>query len=117
MTPSYNNSIVIITPAAFEQTAVAMASAMGFEASFVQVASATGRAPFTHKYMHTWGQDVFKSQISGEAPVTIEGYTDAEIKALLAQLVVDIQAGGHAWQHVQSALSKAGLKPEARGEG
>lgn len=115
MTPSYNNSIVVITPIAMEDVAVAMARAMGFDASFSQVASASGEAPFTHKYMHTWGQDLFRDQITGASPIQIDGYTQEQIAGLLGNLIIDTRAGGHAWQHVQEVLSAAGLMPEKRG--
>ncbi len=111
----FQNSVVLIAPAALRAAANALAEAMGWGPDNYSVPLSPGGAePATHYGLHTWATDDFLATVAGaeagELPPHLggAGMAPAQVAGLIAQLIISVQ--GSAEQHFESVLAERGLQ-------
>ena len=107
---TYPHSLVVIAPAAMVPAASAMAAALGLAAGFAVPLSASGADPATHYGLHSWVAATFKDYMTGAQVPDLQGYTADDIAALLAQLIVSVDAAGQTGKpHFEAVTGGLGL--------
>lgn len=107
------HSLVVICPAADRDQVLAVAEAMGVAAGLDVPLSATGNEPATHYAARAWATPVFVGFMTGAMTPTMAGVTAEQIKAALANVVVDEVAappGFSARDHFLSVCQSVGLQ-------
>lgn len=92
-----------------------MLAALGFTATLEVPLSNDGGATVTHYATHNASSDAFTAIITGQVIPPIEGYSEAEIEAMLSQLIVSVHTPAQSWgrEHLQEVMSARGLvEPE-----
>ena len=112
---SYSFSLVAITPAAFRPTAEALGQAMGHSGSEFNVPLYTGET-LTHYGLHAWVTPEVAAIWLGEAYPEGTGYTDEQIDAVRAQLIISCLEGVVPREHFDGVLAEHGLSGETAEE-
>ena len=108
----YTYSLVAITPAAFKPTAEALGAAMGHSGSEFNVPLYTGET-LTHYGLHAWVTPEVAAIWLGESYPPDTGYTDEQIDAVRAQLIISCLEGVVPREHFDGVLEANGLSGEA----
>jgi hypothetical protein len=107
----YTESLVAITPADFRDTAEALGQAMGHSGHEFSVPLYTGET-LTHYGLHAWVTPEAAAVWLGNTYPPDTGYTDEQIDAIRAVLIISVQTGGVPAEHFTNVVAANALQLE-----
>ena len=105
---THSVSLIVICPVAVLPAAAALGVQLGWSENELSVPlSPSGNAPATHWSLHAWARPETAALFRGE--LVPDGADEAQLAAILAQLIVSTREGGNPGEHFDEALATAGL--------